>query len=158
MFMGDTGSLLLGFTLSAAAVMMVRNDPVGIHLAPVTVAAVLALPITDTLMVMARRLRRGQNPFRPDRTHLHHRLMDLGLRHAAVVRILYLCMAAFGVQAWLLRAAPDWVQFAAGILLTALVHGTVHGLQRVGCRWNGGSKPVPTPPDPYNTVMERLRE
>ena len=70
---GDSGSLLLGYTLSAAAVMLVRNNPAGIHLAPVTVAAVLALPITDTLLVMGRRLRHGQNPFWPDRTHWRSR-------------------------------------------------------------------------------------
>jgi UDP-GlcNAc:undecaprenyl-phosphate GlcNAc-1-phosphate transferase len=156
LFMGDTGSLLLGYTLSAAAVLIVRNDPVGIHLAPVTVAAVLALPITDTMLVMARRLRHGQNPFWPDRTHLHHQLLDLGVRHAVVVRILYLCTAAFGVQAWLLHEAPDWVQFAAVILLAALVHGVVYGLHRFGLRWNGGSKPVPSPADPADTVMDRL--
>ncbi len=97
LFMGDTGSLLLGYSLSAAAVLLVQNHPAGIHLAPVTVAAVLALPISDTMMVMIRRLRHGENPFRPDRTHLHHQLMELGLPHAVVVQILYLSTAAFGV-------------------------------------------------------------
>ena len=158
LFMGDTGSLLLGYTLSAAAVLLVRNRPVGIHLAPVTVAAMLALPITDTLLVMGRRLRHGQNPFWPDRTHLHHQLLALGLRHAVVVRILYLCTAAFGVLAWLLRDAPDWVQFAAVILLAALMHGTTYGLRRSGFRWNGGDRQVPSPAGPVDTVMERLLE
>jgi UDP-GlcNAc:undecaprenyl-phosphate GlcNAc-1-phosphate transferase len=138
--------------------MLVQNDPVGLHLAPVTVATVLALPITDTLLVMGRRLRHGQNPFWPDRTHLHHQLMELGLRHAAVVRVLYLCAAAFGVLAWMLHTTPDWVQFAAVILLAALVHGTVYGLRRSGFRWNGGSKAVPSPADPADSVMERLLE
>jgi len=158
LFMGDTGSLLLGYTLSAAAVLLVQHGPVGIHLAPVTVAAVLALPITDTLLVMARRLLRGQNPFRPDRTHLHHQLMELGLRHAVVVRVLYLSAAAFGVQAWLLHRAPDWVQFAAVILLAVLVHGTVYGLRRFGCRWHGGSRPVPSASQTDEAVMQRLLE
>jgi UDP-GlcNAc:undecaprenyl-phosphate GlcNAc-1-phosphate transferase len=158
LFMGDTGSLLLGYTLSAAAVMLVQNDPVGLHLAPVTVATVLALPITDTLLVMARRLRHGQNPFSPDRTHLHHQLLELGLRHAVVVGILYLSAAAFGVLAWMLHTTPDWVQFAAVILLAALVHGTVYGLHRFGFRWNGGSKPVPSSAKAADTVMERLLE
>ena len=158
LFMGDTGSLLLGYTLSAAAVMLVRNGNTGIHLAPVTVAAVLALPITDTMLVMARRLRHGQNPFWPDRTHLHHQLLELGLPHAVVVRILYLSAGAFGMQAWLLHGTPDWVQFCQVILLATLVHGTVYGLQRLGLRWNGGSKPVPSPADPAGTVMERLLE
>jgi len=156
LFMGDTGSLLLGYTLSATAVVLVRNDHAGIHLAPVTVAAVLALPITDTLLVMVRRLRHGQNPFWPDRTHLHHQLLELGLPHAVVVRILYLSTAAFGVQAWLLHGAPEWVQFGQVILLAALVHGTVYGLHRFGLRWDGGSKPAPSPADRAGTAMERL--
>jgi hypothetical protein len=83
-------------------------------------------------------------------------LLELGFPHAVVVRILYLCAGAFGVQAWLLHAAPDWVQFTAVILLAALVHGTVYGLHRFGLRWNGGSTPVPSPADPADMVMERL--
>ena len=156
LFMGDTGSLLLGYTLSAAAVMLVQNYSTGIHLAPVTVAGVLALPITDTLLVMARRLRQGQNPFRPDRTHLHHRLLDIGLPHSVVVPILYLSAGVFGVQAWLLREAPDWFQFAAVIFLAALVHGTVYGLQRFGFRWEGEEETVPSRTDPAYALMARL--
>lgn len=158
LFMGDTGSLLLGYTLSAVSVMLVRDKPAGIHLAPVTVAAVLALPITDTLLVMGRRIRHGQNPFRPDRTHLHHRLMDLGLQHAVVVRILYMGTSVFGILAWLLRTAPDWVQFAAVVLLAALIHGTVYGLQRFGLRWNGGSREASSGAGPDESRMGRLLE
>lgn len=137
LFMGDTGSLLLGYTLSAVAVMLVQNDGVGVPMAPVTVAAVLALPITDTLLVMSRRIRQGKHPFYPDRSHLHHRLLHLGFPHAAVVSILYLSTAAFGVQSWLLRSRPEWVQFAAVVLLAAGVHGAVYVLQHSGFRWKG---------------------
>jgi len=156
LFMGDTGSLLLGYTLSAAAVVLVQNDNTGIYLSPVTVAGVLALPITDTLLVMARRVRQGQNPFRPDRTHLHHRLLDIGFPHSVVVPILYLSAGAFGVQAWLLREAPEWFQFAAVILLAALVHGMVYGLQRFGFRWEGGGGVVSSRTDPAYTVMAHV--
>ena len=137
LFMGDTGSLLLGYALSAVAVMLVQHDGIGVHMAPVTVAAVLALPITDTLLVMARRIRHGKHPFYPDRSHLHHRLLDLGFPHSAVVPILYLSSAAFGVQSWILRSHPDWMQFAAVLLLAAGVHGTVFFLQHSGFRWKG---------------------
>ena len=155
-FMGDTGSLLLGYALSAAAVMLVQHYNTGIHLAPVTVAGVLALPITDTLLVMARRLRQGLNPFWPDRTHLHHRLLDIGLPHSVVVPILYLSSGVFGVQGWLLREAPDWFQFAAVILLAALVHGTVYGLQRFGFRWKSQVAASPSRTDPAYARMARL--
>lgn len=156
LFMGDTGSLLLGYTLSAAAVMLVQNHSGLIHLAPVTVAGVLALPITDTLLVMVRRLRQGQNPFRPDRTHLHHRLLDIGVPHPVVVPILYLSAGVFGVQAWLLWEAPDWFQFAAVILLAVLVHGTVYGLQRFGIRWKVEEGTAPSRTDPAYALMARL--
>ena len=135
LFMGDTGSLLLGYSLSSVAVMLVRNDGVGVHMAPVTVAAILALPITDTLLVMARRIRHGKHPFYPDRSHLHHRLMELGFPHSAVVPILYLSTAVFGVLSWLLRSHPEWVQLAAVILLAVVVHGAVFFLQHTGYRW-----------------------
>ena len=137
LFMGDAGSLLLGYTLSAAAVIIAQNDGMGIHLSPVTVAAVLALPITDTLLVMAHRVRRGEHPFYPDRSHLHHRLMDLGFPHAAVVTILYLSSSVFGAQAWFLHDKPDRVQFLAVIALAVVVHGGVYLLGRSGFRWKG---------------------
>jgi len=156
LFMGDTGSLLLGYTLSATAVMLVQNGNTGIHLSPATVAGVLALPITDTLLVMARRVRQGKNPFWPDRTHLHHRLLDIGLPHSVVVPILYLSSGAFGVQVWMLRDEPDWFQFAAVILLAALVHGAVYGLQRFGFRWERGEETVPSRTGPAYALMARL--
>lgn len=137
LFMGDTGSILLGYALSAVAVLLVWNDGVGVHLPPVTVAAVLALPIMDTLLVMARRIRHGENPFHPDRTHLHHRLLSLGLPHAAVVPILYISSALFGLQAWALRDRPEPIQFAAVLGLGALVYGTLFVVQRGGFRWGG---------------------
>ncbi len=143
LFMGDTGSLLLGYTLSATSVMLVHDGSTGMHLSPTMVAGVLALPITDTLLVMSRRARRGQNPFLPDRTHLHHRLLDLGFPHSVVVPILYLGAGAFGVQAWFLREAPDWGQFATVVILAALVHGAVYALQRFGFRWKGADASVP---------------
>ena len=158
LFMGDTGSLLLGYTLSAVAVLMVQHDRTGFHLSPVTVAAVLALPISDTLLVMARRLWHGQNPFWPDRTHLHHRLLAMGFPHATVVPILYVSMAAFGLLAWLLYESPDWFQFAAAILLAIVVHSTVFALQRLGYRFEGGEGEAvdSSRSDPAYTMMARV--
>jgi UDP-GlcNAc:undecaprenyl-phosphate/decaprenyl-phosphate GlcNAc-1-phosphate transferase len=135
LFMGDAGSLLLGYSLSAVAVMLVQGSGAGIELSPVPVAAVLALPIIDTLLVMGRRVWRRENPFQPDKTHLHHRLLDLGLPHAAVVSILYVSAAGFGLQAWGLQDLPEGIQFAAVLLLGAAVNGFVPVLRRLGLRW-----------------------
>ncbi len=137
LFMGDTGSLLLGYTLGAASVLMVQPGAGGIRLSPVTVGTVMALPIVDTLFVMLRRIRHGVNPFVPDKTHLHHRLLDIGLPHEAVVPILYVSMGAVGVLAWLARVGRDGAAFAAVLVLAGAIYGAVLAAQRLGARREG---------------------
>lgn len=137
LFMGDTGSLLLGFSLAAVTVLLVRSELTGTALAPATVAAVLGLPILDTLRVMGRRALLKGNPFHPDKTHLHHRLLALGLPHAAAVPILYISTALFGFQAWRLMDRPEWVQFGAVLALGAGIYGTLALVERWGIRWKG---------------------
>ncbi len=68
-FMGDSGSLALGFTLSILAIMSIK------YIQPVVILYLCAVPILDTLIVMIRRIRRGRSPFSPDKTHLHHILV-----------------------------------------------------------------------------------
>ena len=140
-FLGDSGSLLLGYLLSTVAVILAgkTEHPV----APVSMALVLALPIFDTLLVMARRVTLGYSPFSPDKTHLHHRLLDLGLPHGAVVSVLYLTMGLFGTLAMLMKSQPEWGQFAAGIAMAAMIYGIVIGLKRLGYRWSPESKGIP---------------
>lgn len=68
-FMGDSGSLFLGFVISVIATMSLK------YIHPVAVLYLAALPIMDTLIVMVRRMRRGMSPFTPDKTHMHHILL-----------------------------------------------------------------------------------
>ncbi|MDX1810151.1 MAG: MraY family glycosyltransferase [Sulfurospirillaceae bacterium] len=68
-FMGDSGSLTLGFVISVLAVMSIK------YIHPVTILYLGALPILDTLIVMIRRIRQGKSPFSPDQTHIHHILI-----------------------------------------------------------------------------------
>jgi len=75
-FMGDTGSLVLGYILSSICVLSQKLDG-EVSIAPISMALILALPIVDTLWVMANRVLRGESPFLPDNTHLHHKLMML---------------------------------------------------------------------------------
>lgn len=76
LFMGDCGSLTLGYVL--AALLVSGSQRGGHHIPLVAWAMVVALPLLDTLLVMARRMYYGHSPFLPDRTHLHHRLMAVG--------------------------------------------------------------------------------
>ncbi|MBP2668168.1 MAG: UDP-GlcNAc:undecaprenyl-phosphate GlcNAc-phosphate transferase [Deltaproteobacteria bacterium] len=133
LFMGDTGSMLLGYSLAAVAVRLAEFGG-AVRFSPMTFATVLALPILDTLLVMGRRALRCENPFLPDKTHLHHQLLDLGLSHAAVVPILYGLMTVFGVVAWGMRDFPEWMQFASVVALGAFVYGALPLFGRIGPR------------------------
>jgi len=68
-FMGDSGSLTLGFIISILALISIR------YIHPVFILYLAALPILDTLIVMIRRVRSGKSPFSPDKTHMHHILV-----------------------------------------------------------------------------------
>ena len=101
-FMGDSGSMLLGLMLSAATVsLMGRLDPNATAtygyfpaLLPLLLpVAVLAVPFVDLLLAVVRRTRSGQAPWEPDKLHLHHRLLRLGHSHARAVLIMYLWSA-----------------------------------------------------------------
>lgn len=86
-FMGDTGSLVIGFILSILCILMVRQAPVAIHgidahyfkVSGITLAfATCLIPIFDTARVFTTRILHKQPPFRPDRRHIHHLLSDAG--------------------------------------------------------------------------------
>ncbi|MBC7921803.1 MAG: undecaprenyl/decaprenyl-phosphate alpha-N-acetylglucosaminyl 1-phosphate transferase [Ferruginibacter sp.] len=85
-FMGDAGSLLVGFTLSVMAIQFVEMRP--IHSAPTIAVGTLILPILDTLRVLIIRILKGISPFSPDKNHIHHTVMRLGFTQLQTVGIL----------------------------------------------------------------------
>ncbi len=96
-FMGDTGALLLGYLLATLSVVgMFKFYAIVTFIVPVLA---LALPLLDTLFAIVRRMLRGQSPFTPDRGHLHHRLVDLGLNHKQAVALMYAISALLGLCA-----------------------------------------------------------
>ena len=68
-FMGDSGSLVLGFTVAVVAIKAID------HISVISILLLTALPIVDTLVVMTRRMQRGLSPFNPDKTHIHHKML-----------------------------------------------------------------------------------
>lgn len=104
-FMGDAGSTLIGFLLAWSLIYL--SHPRVARMAPVDVMWCVALPVMDTLSVMYRRLRKGGSPFRADRTHLHHLLLDAGMSP----RMTLLCMAimcgALALFGYSLRKLPE---------------------------------------------------
>ncbi len=110
-FMGDAGSTLLGFLIAVLLVDLSRNGADYFH--PVTALWLFALPLYDTLGVMARRVWLKQSPFKADRNHLHHILLDVGFRVRHVVLILFGLQLGFGLIgfAGLMAGASDAVMF-----------------------------------------------
>lgn len=98
-FMGDTGSLIIGFSISVLSIIFVNSYHSGVAIhrfiptssgALVLALAVLFVPVFDTFRVFTMRIIKGRSPFSPDRTHLHHYLLDLGLTHSRTVSLLLL--------------------------------------------------------------------
>jgi len=107
-FMGDSGSMLIGLLLATSTIAITGQvDPSAVSQAKIVPAffplalplAVLALPLIDLTLAVVRRTRAGRMPWQPDKMHLHHRLLALGHSHARAVLIMYLWTAtvAFGV-------------------------------------------------------------
>ena len=109
-FMGDTGSQFLGFSIGVLAIILTQDiNPV---LSPSIGMVILGLPILDTFTVICHRLVTGKSPFKPDKNHIHHKLLNIGLDHYAVVFVIYLIQSAMVVAAYYFRYHPDvWILF-----------------------------------------------
>lgn len=113
-FMGDTGALFLGFMISVLALLGFKNVAVISFVIPVIM---LGVPISDTFFAIVRRLRSGKKWSDPDKSHLHHRLLDLGFSHRQTVTIIYAMAAMFGLAAVIFSMAKVW----GAILLIAVI-------------------------------------
>jgi UDP-GlcNAc:undecaprenyl-phosphate GlcNAc-1-phosphate transferase len=97
LFMGDAGSLFLGFSATFLSIAVTQEPHSSVR--PVAPLLVLAVPIVDTWTVMAKRLIKGKSPFYPDRTHLHHVLLKFGFSKQQTVTIILCMSAAFSAVA-----------------------------------------------------------
>ncbi len=108
-FMGDAGSLPLGFLMSVLTILTTFYDP-ALHLTPLGVIVpivVLAVPLYDVVTVVVHRIRAGESPLRGDRRHFSHRLVKRGLTTRGAVLTIYLATAATALPAVLLPRV-DW--------------------------------------------------
>lgn len=111
LFMGDTGSQLLGllFATFAVKILWCPVDPANPNYVPglpVVVMAVMIIPIADTMRVMFLRILRGKSPFSADRNHFHHGLLTLGHNHWRASTTVILVNVALFSLAWILRQMP----------------------------------------------------
>jgi UDP-GlcNAc:undecaprenyl-phosphate GlcNAc-1-phosphate transferase len=80
----------------------------------------MALPFLDVVLAVLRRTRRGQLPWKPDRGHLHHRLLDIGHSHRGAVVLLYLWSALIALGAVSFAYLPVWTSVVGIVLLLGL--------------------------------------
>lgn len=131
-FLGDTGSMLLGFTICWLVIIASQGD--NKIISPVTVLWLIATPILDSFCIMIRRIRKGRSPFAPDREHFHHILQVAGYgRHSTLFIILSFAatLAVIGIAGDILHI-PDWVMFYSFIIVFALYYwGMSHAWKMV---------------------------
>lgn len=147
LFMGDSGSMLIGLVLSASAVTLTGQftpDQLSDSGAGATASflptllplllpvSLLIVPILDLVLAVVRRTRAGRSPFAPDKQHLHHRLLEIGHSHRRAVLIMYLWAAlmAFGTVLVSLRPGETWTWVAVGAA-TALTIALTFLLPRI---------------------------
>ena len=114
-FMGDTGSTFLGYVLAVVSIQGLFKFYTIISF--VVPFLMLGLPIFDTCFAFFRRIAHGQSPMSPDRSHIHHRLIDMGFSQKQAVAVLYLVSAILGLTAVVLATSSA---LRAMILLVAL--------------------------------------
>lgn len=120
LFMGDTGSMLLGFSAVTLCIMLTQtNSP----FSPVLPLILLGFPILDTLTVMAQRISEGRSPFSPDKNHFHHRLLRLGFFQTEAVFVIYAIQVLLIAFAWCFRFYSEWFLLLSYIIFSALVVG-----------------------------------
>lgn len=126
-FMGDTGSMLLGYTMAVTAVLGLVKTAATIALVVPVIA--LGLPILDTLFAIIRRKMSGVPIFTPDKGHLHHRLLALGLSQKQAVLIMYCVSIVLGIVAIFVAN----VNYKTGILTVAVVLAVIiYSAKRIG--------------------------
>jgi UDP-GlcNAc:undecaprenyl-phosphate/decaprenyl-phosphate GlcNAc-1-phosphate transferase len=115
-FLGDTGSLALGFTIGAISLLENRKGTIAVTL--LLPIVLLAIPLLDATLALGRRVRRGRHPFQRDTEHLHHRLLQLGLTPRQILTVVYGVCVYLGLAAYLISVMPK--QF---VLLVVLILG-----------------------------------
>ncbi|BBU38268.1 MAG: undecaprenyl-phosphate alpha-N-acetylglucosaminyl 1-phosphate transferase [Bacillaceae bacterium] len=117
-FMGDTGALFLGYMIAVLSLLGFKNVTFISFIVPIII---LGVPISDTFFAIIRRIVRKKPLSSPDKSHLHHCLLNLGFGHRETVLIIYTMSAIFGGVAIIFSQATMWVSLIViSILLIAI--------------------------------------
>ena len=126
-FMGDTGALVIGMTLAILAIHFINVNYSLPEMTPFkfsgsvgTAACIIIIPLVDTLRIVILRLSKQQSPFKPDKSHIHHAIMRLGMTHGQTTLILGFVQILFIGLAILFSNFSD-IYIISGLLLLAFV-------------------------------------
>ena len=128
-FAGTSGVMFLGYALAVLSILGTAKVAVAL--------LVLGVPIIDAFWIIVRRLVQGRSPFSPDRGHLHHRLLDVGLSHRQTVLLIYAICVALGVLSLVLTGRNQLYAFLGvflviGVVLFVLARGTFDDGEEAG--------------------------
>lgn len=130
-FMGDAGSMLIGFTVIWVLLQGTQGPKAQMN--PVTALWLIAIPLMDMTCIMVRRIRKGVSPFKPDREHLHHICLRAGLSsHQALVVICGIA-ALLAVTGIMLEygGVPEWISLIIFILVFFLYYQLLNNVWRI---------------------------
>jgi UDP-GlcNAc:undecaprenyl-phosphate GlcNAc-1-phosphate transferase len=140
-FVGTSGVMFIGYTLAVLSILGSAKVAVAL--------LVLGVPIIDAFWIIVRRISQGRSPFSPDRGHLHHRLLEVGLSHRQTVLLIYGICVGLGVLSLLLTGAGQVYAFLGVFVVIGLV---LFGLARVDL---GGRQAGIEPDSPLTEATPR---
>jgi len=112
-FVGTSGVMFIGYTLAVLSILGTAKVAVAL--------LVLGVPIIDTFWIIVRRLANRRSPFTPDRGHVHHRLLDLGLSHTQTVLLIYAITGVLAVMSFFLSGAGQLYAFIGVVVASGLI-------------------------------------
>jgi len=131
-FLGDGGAYFIGFVYATIPLMGIKKSAVfTLFLVPLVL---LLVPITDVIQVMINRYKRGTNLFFPDKSHLHHRLMSVGVSTKGILFVMYTYTIVLGLSSIMMISVPphlSLVLFAIIMLLMVLSFYLLNSAERV---------------------------
>lgn len=145
-FMGDAGSQFIGFMVAVLAIKTTQGETTAISAA--VPLLLLAWPILDTMTIVVVRSREDRSPFISDSSHLHHRMLRLGLQQREVVTIMYCVQALLLLGAFLLRFESDVLIASVFLLFAAVVTAVIETAERRGWKRRPQGQPALQAPRP----------
>jgi UDP-GlcNAc:undecaprenyl-phosphate GlcNAc-1-phosphate transferase len=125
-FMGDSGSMFLGFSLAVLAILLTQEREAVIR--PMVPVIILGIPIFDTVRVLVFRIISRKHPFRADKTHLHHLMMRSGINPNHVVKIIWILSALMSALAFVLYRFDGWIMLLIYLIFIAFLGVYVENL------------------------------